>query len=249
MKKHIINYENHIIDAQPQNQAQIDAIQKTNKKFIEVYDKVKEYASISFDVNDIRYTNDPNFMNVDMWKKAFDETGYLNSKEYNDWKNQYYEDEGKLWQLTEKSPAIRLFWGLAGGMTSFNYSKESMQCFSSLLSVNLKQLGINTPTEKLVGEILFLNENLDQLVQYGKTLANTVYHNDEGKKGFLYEWYPIWYERYEITLRTSISKWYYDSVEDKPNVEYNDYIYAMNHLPGMAYSLMYICKNIENLHP
>ncbi len=34
-----------------------------------------------------------------------------------------------------------------------------------------------------------------------------------------------------------------------PDVEYVDYIYAMNHLPGMTYSLLYIYKCIDKIHP
>lgn len=65
---------------------------------------------------------------------------------------------------------------------------------------------------------------------------------DDGESGYLYEWYPRWYAQYEETLCGSITKWYYDSEEGSPDVEYGDYVYAMNHLPGMTYSLLYIYK-------
>jgi len=242
-------YNNAIINKQPQNEEQVNTILKANNKFIEVYKKVKDHAGISFEENDIRYTNDPNFMTINMWKDAFEETGYLNCEEYKAWKEQYYKDEGKPWEFGKKSPTFKLGWELAGGSTSLRYSKDSMECFFNVLDVNLDALGLDVRFKDVLGLVINFDDNLDILVGYGETIANTSYRNDYGESGYLYEWYPRWYAQYERTLCSSITKWYYDSEEGSPDVKYGDYIYAMNHLPGMTYSLLYIYKCIDKIHP
>ena len=242
-------YKGAIINKQPQNEDQVETILKANYKFIEVYKKVKEHAGISFEENDIRYTNDPNFMIIDMWKDAFEETGYLKCEEYKVWKIQYYKDEGKLWEFGKKSPLFKLVWELAGGSTSLRYSKYSMECLLNVLDVNLEALGLEVKLGDVLGLVVDFDDNLDILVGYGETIANTSYRNDYGESGYLYEWYPRWYAQYEKTLCSSITKWYYDSEKGSPDVEYGDYIYAMNHLPGMTYSLLYIYKCIDKINP
>ena len=242
-------YDNAIINKQPQDPNQVETILNTNKQFLNVYEKVKEYAGIPFEKDDIRYINDPNYMTIDMWKNAFVETGYLKCAEYKAWKNQFYATEGKLWELDKKSPAFRLAWGLAGGSTSLSYSIESMKCLIEVLNIKLEYLGIDVEAKDLIEMAVNLDSGLDTLVEYGKTVANTVYRNDNGEKGYIYEWYPRWYAQYERTINSNITIWRFDSEEGKPNVKYGDYIYAMNHLPGMTYSLLYIYKCIENIHP
>lgn len=242
-------YQNNIINVQPQYEDEVNVILDANKQFIKVYEKVKEYAGISFENDDIRYINDPNFMTIYMWKNAFEETGYLNCEEYKAWKNQYYASKGSFWELDKKSPAFRLARELAGGSTSLSYSKESINCLTGVMDIKLDPLGIDVKTSDLVGMAVSLDNSLDTLVECGKTVANTVYRNDNGEKGYIYEWYPRWYAQYERTINSNITIWYYNSEEGKPNVKYGDYIYAMNHLPGMTYSLMYIYKCIEKIHP
>ena len=242
-------YKGAIINKQPQDPNQVNTILNANNKFIEVYKKVKEHAGISFEENDIRYTNDPNFMTINMWKDAFEETGYLKCEEYKAWKIQYYKDEGKPWEFGKKSPLFKLVWELAGGSTSLRYSKDSMECLLNVLDVNLEALGLEVKFGDVLGLVVDFDDNLDILVGYGETIANTSYRNDCGESGYLYEWYPRWYDQYERTLCSSITKWYYDSEEGSPDVEYGDYIYAMNHLPGMTYSLLYIYKCIDKIHP
>lgn len=243
------SYQNAIINMQPQDQDHIGTILKANIQFLKVYEKVKEYADISFEESDVRFTNDPNFMDIDMWKNAFEETGYLHCKEYIAWKNQFYIEKGELLELNKKSPSFRLIWELGGGSTSLGYSMESMKCLKGAMDIRFQSLGIKVNLDDLLGLFFALDNHLDTLVEYGKTVANTVYRNDNGEKGYIYEWYPRWYAQYERTINSNISIWYYNSEEGKPDVKYGDYIYAMNHLPGMTYSLMYIYKCIEKIHP
>ena len=242
-----INYENHIIDNQPQKPNQIKTIQQTNEKFIDVYNKVKEYAGIAFNSDDIRFTNDPNYMSIDMWKEAFEETGYLNCQEYKAWKSQIYLSENG-----PESPAVTLINSLFGGTFSKNYSIRSQTCLINLLTdtkSTINALGINENILSLLAKIIDIDGNLDQMVTYGKQIANTKYYTNYGTQLYLYEYYPIWYEKYEFTLGRSISSWYYED-SNNPLVQINqtDYIYALNHVPGMAYSLMYILKNINSLN-
>ena len=242
----IITYSLPLINQQPQDGKQIDVIQNANTKFIEVYKQVKECAGIPFGESDVRFTNDPNFMSIDMWKEAFEKTGYLNCQEYKAWKSQVYLSKKGI-----ECPAATLIYSLFGGTFSKNYSVKSQTCLINLMTdtqSTLYSLGINENIKSLFLKIMCIDDNLDQMVSYGKQIANTKYYTNVGTQLYLYDYYPIWYEKYEFALEQSISSWYYeDSKNPMVQINQTDYVYALNHVPGMAYSLMYIFKNINML--
>ncbi len=255
----VLEYKNFGFNAQPQSTDDKMNIQKNNSALLDAYYKAKELSGIKFTCsicdkcgdeagfeiinckckecqrNMLLYTNDPNFITLENFKKGFVQTGFFApTGKHMQWATSQFGSQltpGTRTSLIHNIGKNAFSWNYG-----VNYADSINQCVSGISSaLNNLNIGVSIDILDLPGYIFLSEEHMNELIAQAEIIADKKF---DGK--YLYEYYDIWYKGYEASF---INK--RESSEDKWKAQYD---YEMNHFPGLIYSTEYIIKKINELN-